>query len=327
MTSYTVLRIVGTIISLNLVVGCASLEYHSDVPGQTYVAAGNDLISRFMPVIVSQYPEYSYNRIGRPDITEVGQEYRLGIDSEVAAVYYEKRFFETTRGSYTNLIYRVHFAQVPMSLLPFNLTAGKNVGLIFIVTLNDNQQPVLITMVHTCGCYLAMVPTDYLQEDALPEGWNTESQRVYGATLPGLLRIGHAPGNKKVVVVLKNGTHRVIHVDAGQIDDLKSQYGSISMVMKPASDLEALIPDNGQRSVSMFETTGPRKGYVRDSHKPFEFLFMSWWVMDRYVGVDKLYGTPEQDGPPFNTSLKPWARSDSDMRDFPRFLRYWGWRL
>ena len=327
MSSDTILKILGVVISLNLATGCASLEYHSGVPGQAYVATGNDLVSRYMPVIVSQNPEYSYNRIGRPDIIEVGQKYRLGIDSEVAAVYYEKRFFETTRGSYTNLIYRIHFAKVPMSLLPFNLTTGKNVGLIFIVTLNDRQQPVLITMVHTCGCYLAMVPTDNLQEDAFPEGWNTDSQHVYGATLPGLLRIGHTTGNNKFIVVLKNGTHRVIHIDAAQIDELKSQYGSISMVMKPASELEALMPDNGQHSVSMFETDGPRRGYVRDSHKPFEFLFMSWWAMDWYVGVDKLYGKPGQDGPPFNTSLKPWARSESDMRDFPRFLRYWGWHL
>ena len=327
MFSDSALKMLSVVILLYFIAGCASLDYHSGVPTQTYVATGSDLISRFMPVIVSEHPEYIYNRIGQPGVIEIDQKYRLRIDSEVAVVYYEKRSFETARGSYTNLIYRVHFAEVPMSLLPFNLTAGKNVGLIFIVTLDVRQQPVLITMVHTCGCYLAMVPTDYLQEDAFPEGWNTESQYVYGATLPGLLRLGHTTGRKKAVIVLKNGTHRVIHIDAVQVDELKSQYGSISLMIKPASELEALLTDNGQRSVSMFETTGPRKGYVRDSHKPFEFLFMSWWAMDWYVGVDKLYGNPGQDGPPFNTSLKPWARSESDMRDFPRFLRYWGWRL
>jgi len=327
MMNSAILKIISTVLVTNLVVGCASLEFHPDVPGQAYVATGAEAIARQMPVVVSEYPDKSFNRIGEPDAFEENGKIRIRIDSRTAVVYYEQRLFETARGHYTNLIYRIHFEEVPVSLLPFNLTAGQNVGLIIIITLNDRQQPILVTTVHTCGCYLAMVPTNYLQADALPKGWDTESQRVYGATLPGLLRFENVPGEERIVVILKNAIHRVIHIDVAPVDALIEQYGSRSMVMKPVSELDALMLDNGKRFVSMFEADGGRSGYVRDSRKPFEFLFMSWWAMDRHVGEDKRYGKPGQGSPPFNTSLKPWARSESDMRDFPRFLQYWGWRL
>ena len=54
---------------------------------------------------------------------------------------------------------------------------------------------------------------------------------------------------------------------------------------------------------------------------------MSWWVFDWRVGEDKKFGKDKNDGILFYTSLKPWDREKSDMRDFVTFLKYWKWNL
>lgn len=46
--------------------------------------------------------------------------------------------------------------------------------------------------------------------------------------------------------------------------------------------------------------------------------------MDGLVSMGKRYPNAVN---PFYTSLKPWARTASDMRDFPGFLAYYGWKL
>jgi len=98
------------------------------------------------------------------------------------------------------------------------------------------------------------------------------------------------------------------------------------MPLKPLKMLEGLaLPDGG--STSFYETEGSRKDYVKNSQKPWERLLMSWWAFDWRVGEDKKLGRDLQDGGRFYTSLKFWARDASDLRDFPRFLRYWGWKL
>ncbi len=51
---------------------------------------------------------------------------------------------------------------------------------------------------------------------------------------------------------------------------------------------------------------------------------MSWWAFDWRVGEDKKLGMDKSDGILFYTSLKPWAREQSDIRDFPSFLKFWG---
>lgn len=327
MTHFSVWLKIGTVISVFLLGGCASQAFQNDVPRQAFVAPGSDNFARHMPIIVSEYPSSSYNRIGQPEAVREDGQIRLWINTDVPVAYTEKRHFETAKGKYTNLIYRIHFEKVPFSLLPFNLTTGKNVGLLFIVTLNEKQQPILITSVHTCGCYLAIVPTNYLQRDAYPDNWNTESQRVYGATLPGLLKFDDVDDDEKFVIYLHDKTHRVIHLDIATIDDLVGLYGVHQLAIKPIDKLDSLMLSDGGKQVSMFESSGSRKDYVRDSRKPFEFLLMSWWAMDIRVGVDKRYGKAGHEGQVFYTSLKPWAQKESDMRDFPSFLGFWDWRL
>lgn len=102
--------------------------------------------------------------------------------------YYETRRFQISRSTYTNLIFRVHFEKVPLNFFPFYLGAGENVGLLVIVILDLKGQPLLYTLVHTCGCYLAFIPTSYMPEQSFPKIWDKGRQTVYLENLPGMLK-------------------------------------------------------------------------------------------------------------------------------------------
>lgn len=91
------------------------------------------------------------------------------------------------------------------------------------------------------------------------------------------------------------------------------------------STLHHLPLDGGYGA--FFEGEGERRGYVRDSRKPWERLLMSWWALDAQVGEDKDLGPAAETGVIFYPSLKPWARQDTDLWRFPAFLDYWGWTL
>jgi hypothetical protein len=93
--------------------------------------------------------------------------------------------------------------------------------------------------------------------------------------------------------------------------------------LAPVTALAAL--PLGDRKVSFFEQEGWRRGYVKGNSKPLELLLMSWWALDPKVGRDKALGPPEETGIKLYTSLKFWARNDSDIWNFPDFLNYWGW--
>ncbi len=96
---------------------------------------------------------------------------KVVIDPDVATYYLSTRRFATEQGSYTNLIYRIHFQKIPFSIVPFHLGSGGNVGLLAVVTLNSRDEVVLYSLLHTCGCYLAFIPTSNLPEADLPIGW------------------------------------------------------------------------------------------------------------------------------------------------------------
>ena len=135
--------------------GCA--QHHRILPEKfqhVYVAEGmkDTLLNRYVPVYLTyDYPSQS-NRIGRvaAKYDAKGRE-QIYVDTERHSIYYLQREFSTEKGRYTNLIYRVDFPEIPFSLIPFNFTAGRNVGILVIITLNNQQRPVLVTTVGTCG--------------------------------------------------------------------------------------------------------------------------------------------------------------------------------
>jgi len=289
-----------------------------------YVVAGqNSLSARYAPVIIPESPHHLYNRIGTAAARydQRGKE-EIFIDTNIPTYYFQQRDFRINHSTYTNLIYRVHFEKVPN----LHLTTGKNGGLFIIITLNEVRQPILITTVHTCGCYLAFIPTNFMPESAFPESWNREEQQVFGITLPGVVRYPLPFSDQyRLLITVKNATHRVSGVSVLNMRKLDDNYEVMPGKIEHMAQLKRL-PLNGD-STSFYHDTGASKGYVKNSFKPYEFLFMSWWVFDAHVGVDKEYGPRDDTGTVFYTSLRPWKRSASDMWDFAEFLRFWGWHL
>ncbi len=281
------------------------------------VKPDGSLITKYAPAFIVENYQHAYNRIGTPtaSIAPDGQEV-ISIDPDIATIYTRVDTFKTLRGSYTNLLYRIHFEQVPSGLIK-----GKNVGLLFIITLDQDNRPLLYTSVHTCGCYLAFVPTTAMPEEFYPEQWRVGRQKVYGENLPARLNIKGNPYTLTPTFLIKDSSHRVKDIF---LQEPNANY--IQLKTQPFSALDNLPRDSGA-TTSFFETTGPRQGYVKDSYKPYEKLLMGWWALDWRVGEDKKLGQNKTDGTCFYTSLKPWRREQSDLRDFTTFLNYWGWKL
>jgi hypothetical protein len=317
------------LISLFFLPSCATLPHDfSKTDLLVYTAASDPtIIRRHLPVFVIENHHEKHNLIGTPRarITEQSKA-EIFIDPEIPSIYAEKRGFSTAKDSYINLIYRIHFQEIPFSLLPFALDSGKNVGIFVVVTLNREGLPILYTTLHTCGCFLAFTPTTYMPLDAFPDDWNKERQTVYGESLPGLLDYKDLSLDQAITIIeIRNDSHRVKEILLATVDYLQD-YKTVKAIVQPLASLDNL-PMDGMGSTSFYETSGTRKGYVKGSVKPWEMLLMGWWALDWRVGQDKRLGRDLGDGPVFYTSLKPWARSDSDMRCFPEFLKYWGWKL
>lgn len=281
-----------------------------------------------VPVILTYGYADRFNRIGHPTAeSRHGENAGIWIDTSHPTVYLMQRDFTTAKATYTNLIYRIHFPKVPYSLIPFNLTAGDNVGVLVVITLNQNHQPLLVTTVGTCGCYKAFVPTDFLPDDDLPERWPpAQTQDIYGEILPTRL-VYKGIENPILLVHIRPEVHRVMDIEVVASANLHSErYFRIPLAAAPMDALQRLPMDDGG-TTSFYYDKGWLKGHVKGSIKPFEMLFMSLISLDLFVGSDKVYADPAQWDNPFYTSLKPWRRDDSDMWEFARFLNYWGWRL
>jgi hypothetical protein len=323
-------RMILTVSLLICAAGCAEGQRLPPEEKRTvYVAQGfeGSVLERYAPVFLTYGYGEPYNRIGKPTAfldEEDGEQ--ISVDPTRPVIYYLVRTFSTKEGTYTNLIYRVHFPEVPYSLIPFHLTAGRNVGLLVVVTLDARDRPVLVTTVHTCGCYVAVIPTSFLAGDFLPRGWRDEPLDVWGERLPA--RVGYGSReNPRLLVHVRPGVHRVTNLE---IVDERSLLPSPSITvvrapLMPVGELDRLPLDGGR--TSFFYREGLREGHVKGSIKPWESLFLSLPSLDPLVGSDKAYGNRRETGNPFYTSLKPWNREASDMWDFQGFLTFWGWRL
>lgn len=295
----------------------------------TVTAADEDnLLSRHLPVFLIEDPQEGYNLPGTPEasVNPDGQE-QVSVNPARTAIYTREQRFRTNQGTYSNLVYRLHFSETPLSILPFYIGAGKNVGLLVIITLNDQGQPLLYTTLHTCGCYLAFVPTTLMPAEAYPKNWPKNSrQSVYSQSLPAVLNISSGePNSNTTVVQLESGTHRVMDIRRAGRNSLAA-FKTSQAELHPLASLKSLPTPSGG-TTSFYETTGGRLGYVKGSQKIWERLLISWWAMDWRVGEDKDYEDNQLGAPIFYTSLKPWARKDSDLRNFAAFLSYWGWQL
>jgi hypothetical protein len=291
---------------------------------RAYVAADDgSVLARYAPIFVLQTDQEPYNRIGTVAARHgaTGDE-EIYVDTSVPTFYAQKEEFKTASESYTDLIYRAHFDRTP---LPF-LSAGRNVAVIAVVTLNASGQPVLLTFTHACGGYVIFVPTSYLPDKALPEGWATAGQSVYGEDLPGRLAFPEAFDNAyRPVVVLRDATHGAMAVRVEDVREAAWRYQAVAAKIEPMASLEALPLDAG--TTSLYAASGSQRGLVKGGLRPLRLLLTSWWMLDLHAGRDRKFTNAHETGKTFYTSLKFWNREESDMWEFANFLQFWGWRL
>lgn len=282
--------------------------------------------ARYAPAYLIREPSAPFNKIGTPSVRKVpGDDPEIFVNPETPSIYYEIQEFSTERGSYTNLIYRIHFQEVPLNWGRLNLTSGRNPGLLVIYTLDEKANLLLVTTVQTCGCYLAFLPTTALPPEAFPPDWPTDFQWIYGYTLPSRLSLPPGHSEDRIVFTLASETHRIHDVTVTSGDTRQTIPDQREITLMPMHALYRLPYQDG--TVAFFETEGCRAGYVKNNTKILERLFMSWWAFDLHVGEDKAYSAFDKSETAFYTSLKFWARQASDLKDFPGFLTYWGWKL
>jgi len=282
--------------------------------------AGNPHIG-FAPLFLVEEHYKPYNRIGTPKAVGTKDDHKIIIDPNTPTIYTAEQHFTTARGSYRNIIYRLNFQKVPFP----HITAGSNGGLLVYLTLNEKDAPLLLTTLHTCGCYLAFIPFTSLPRDAWPKNWPAGKQTVFAETLPSFLDPpAEAKDISRLLIRLRSETHRVMDAEMAPADHLP-ELDTIRTLVQPMASLKKLEVSDGL--VSFYYEDGFRKGYVKGSGKLLERLFMSWWAFDFLVGEDKELGPEEETGNVFYTSLKLWDRDESNIWDFPTFLKYWGWNL
>lgn len=302
--------------------GCAGSSSSNSIC--YFSAADSNTPERFSsPAFLVENSDAPYNRIGTPSaaLNDDGQE-AVFVNPALPAVYVGENSFSTDRGQYTNAIYRIHFSKVPYGFPFVNLTAGNNPGILIIYTRNVKKQLLLVTTVHTCGCYLAFLPTDKLDQASYPPDWPAQEQWIYGHNLPSRITLDGST-NEQLLFTLADQTHRIS--DIRLIRETTSLCPARLALPKQTLRSLHMLP-LGDSTTSFFHTSGPKKGYVKNNTKILEKLFISWWALDPHVGEDKEYGS-EATEPIFYTSLKFWQRRSSDLRSFPAFLRYWGWNL
>ena len=314
------------LLAIMLLAGCAGRSTGLVQEQQTVVAkaeAAAPLVVARAPVFVLQAVQERHNRIGRVQASGTRKAETVSIEPEVPVIYADTRSFVTAKGAYTNLVYRVHFSELPFSLIPFHLGAGKHVGLLVVLTLDAQQQVLLVTTANTCGCYAVSIPTGSLPVSSYPDNWPTAPLAVYGERLPARLpSIGHGD---ILQVVMRPDVHRVMDVQILPRASLPTT--TVRTAEVAGLDTLKMLPlEDGSRT-SLYYSGWPLTGHVKGAIKPWESLLLSLVSLDFFVGMDKEYGDTRESGNPFYTSLKPWNRSASDMNDFAGYLRFNGWKL
>lgn len=134
---------------------------------------------------------------------------------------------------------------------------------------------------------------------------------------------------QKIFFTLESETHRISQLNVEQYPQYKKSENNTLMELAPISELYRLRyeVDGELTETTFFEREGPRKGYVKNNTKLLERILISWWAFDWRVGEDKAYMGGDTSNTSLYTSLKFWAREESDLKNFPKFLKYWGWSL
>ena len=291
-----------------------------------YVPAGTELgqdreaalLLRHAPVFVVRQSEEAVNRVGTPEIRHESGRDRVLVNPATPRIYAEVRRDRVGDTPVLQLLYRVHFQAVPFASKVF-FEAHRNAGVLAIVTLTEREQePIFFTTVHTCGCFLALLPTDRLPHDVLPAKWPRTTKRVTGKTLPAIVKYPKS-GRTRIALRLEAKTHRVEHITTTAT---MQNIPRTAVPLRPMKELHQLaVVGGGGRRASFFYTSGPLKGYVRGAWSPIEGLTLGALLLDPMLGSDKDFGDPEITSTRFYTSLWPWEREVSRLDRMGVLLR------
>ncbi len=332
MTHYPVIRAFALIV-LGLVIGLggrARGETAVYVPPpctEPRAAASDEVLLRcFAPVVIAAGVENSYNRIGSL-VLERGALGGLSVrvDADHPTLYTEVRPDIVGGEMVLQLVYRMHFEKIPLRLSHFFFEAHRNAGLLVVVTLDVRSfEPLFVTVVHSCGCYAAVLPTENVARAALPTDRPLDVIRVYGVTLPSILALPSP--DARPILGLQPESHRITEVAfASELPEGRA----IPLELRPMSELRDMPVaggDDGARA-SVFHDSWPARGHLRGAWNPLEGLTIFGIVaLDPMVGMDKDFGDPEQTGTEFYTMLTPWKQSESRLDRFDRLLRLLGFR-
>ena len=300
---------------------------YSDMRGYYLDGDRTDRFVRYAPVFIVEEYSKSYNRIGTPAARYDAQEEEdIYVDSTQATYYTEVINWESSTHKYTNLIFRVHFEMSKKNKFSTDGGKGYNTGSMVIVTIDEKEEPVLVNVIQTCGCFHVLLPTNYLDDSALPEHWAMEEQTVYGEKLSGSLKYSETfSPDVHPVIFLRSANHRAAEIHAATLVSIKDKYPLTQADMMPMDALDHLKLGDGD--TSFFHTEGKYKGLVKGAIKKKETFLLGVIVGDSRVGQDRRYGSPVEVPRGFYTSIKPGKQDASDMWDYPVFLQYEGWNF
>lgn len=304
-----------------------ALEYDT-IQGFVAETGDDPLLLRFAPVILVEHHEAAYNRVGMPAarLDAKGRE-DIYVDPETPVYYTRVIEWEGERGRYRNLIYRVHFERARSNKHSTDGGEGYNAGLMCVVTLDEQDRPVLVNTVHTCACFHALHATPFTPAEAFPPDWTDEDQKVWGETVPARLAWPEDFGeNVRPVLFLRDGSHRVADIQVADIESVRERYALTPAAMMPHDALFHLpLPDG--RETSLFYEDGKNKGLVKGAYKRREALLLGLVTGDGRVGQDRVYGGEDDVPRGFYTSINPLKKGESDMWDYAEFLRQGNWHF
>jgi hypothetical protein len=282
------------------------------------------LLVRFAPAFVIEEGEAEWNRIGTPTLHRRAGIERARVDPRRAALYAEARSERIGAREVWQLVYRIHFDQLAPTW-KYVASLHRNAGLLVLVTVDRaSAEALAVSTVHTCGCWLAVVPTDALAPDALPRDWPAGRQEVHDESLPARIGVPVSTGgaDERFVVHLASRSHRVRDV-------VLARPGADARVL-PLVPMDALrsLPVDGVPGAtgSFFHEAGFLRGHVKGAWAPLEGLTLGLLTLDPRLGMDRDFGDPEVTGARFSTALVPWRREETRLDRFGRALEELGFR-
>ena len=303
----------------------AELRYDT-MKGYVLTDGEDALLTRFAPIILVEDYENTYNRVGMPSarLDSHGDE-EVYVDPAKPVYYTRIIEWDGEHGHYRNLIYRMHFEKSKSNGKSTDGGAGDNVGLMIFVTIDENDRPVFVNAVHTCGCFHALFPTTLTPKDEYPKDWKDEEHDVWGENLPARLNYpADFGGDVRPVFFLRDGSHRVADAQVASIASVREHYDLLDAAIKPVDALRHLPLGDGE--TSFFYEEGKNKGLVKGAYKRKESLLLGLVTGDGRVGQDRMYGGEDEVPRGFYTTINPLKKDDSDMWDYAQFLEEDGWR-